>query len=99
MASSRQVCFEESLTGSTSPYNPVRMVCLGSLLTAVDTKTRSPQTIGLETAMPGTGVFHATLVPAGAFQVTAVGVPSATPAGFPPRKAGQRCAGSGAHKT
>ena len=90
----RHECFEESFTGSTSPYSPVRMPWLGSLLTAVDTNTRSPQTIGLETATPGTGVFHATFSPVAAFHLTAVGLPSATPAAFAPRNAGQCCAES-----
>src|SRR6476619_636250 len=75
------------------------MPWLGSLLTAVDTNTRSPQTIGLETATPGTGVFHATFSPVAAFHLTAVGVPSATPAAFGPRKAGQCCADSEAPRT
>lgn len=70
------------------------MPCVESLPTAVDTNTRSPHTIGLETAMPGTGVLHATFSPAGAFHFTAVGVPSASPAAFAPRKAGQCCADS-----
>ena len=46
------------------------MPCFGSLLIAVETNTRSPQTIGLETATPATGVFHATFSPAGAFHFT-----------------------------
>ena len=58
------------------------MPAFGSLLTAVDTNTRSPQTIGLETATPGIGVFQRTFSLAGAFQVTGVGLPSATPAAF-----------------
>ncbi len=93
-AISRHVCFDESFTGSTSPYSPVRMPCFGSLLIAVDTNTRLPQTIGLETATPGTGVFHATFSPVGAFHFTAVGVPSAMPAAFAPRNDGQCCADS-----
>ena len=78
-ATSFQVCFDTSFAGSTSPYRPVRMPAAGSLLTAVDTKTRSPHTIGLETATPATGVFQRTFSPVAAFQVTAVGAPSATP--------------------
>src|SRR5438477_643470 len=58
-----QVCFDASATGSTSPYSPVRMPWLGSLPIAVETNTRSPHTIGLETATPPTGVFHATFCP------------------------------------
>src|SRR5262245_13486044 len=59
---------------------------------AVDTNTRSPQTIGLETAMPATAVFHATFSPVLMFHFTAVAAPSATPAAFVPRNAGQCCA-------
>src|SRR5262245_32638550 len=99
MAMSRHVCFDESFTGSTSPYNPVRIPWFGSLLIAVDTKTRLPQTIGLETATPGTAVFHATFSPVAVFHVTAVGAPSATPAAFVPRNAGQCCAESEAPAT
>ena len=58
------------------------MPTFGSLLTAVETNTRSPQTIGLDTATPGTGVFHSTFSPVAAFHFTAVGLPSATPAAF-----------------
>ena len=72
------------------------MPCFGSLLTAVETKTRLPHTIGLETATPSTGVFHATFSPAGAFHFTAVGLPSAVPAALAPRNAGQFCADSAA---
>src|SRR5262245_22404716 len=88
-ASSFQTCFDTSFAGSTSPYRPVRMPRDGSLLIAADTKTRSPQTTGLDTATPSTGVFHATLSPVAGFQVTAVGVPSATPEAFGPRNMGQ----------
>ena len=49
------------------------MPAVGSLLTAVETNTRSPQTIGLDTATPGTGVFQSTSSPVGAFQVVAAG--------------------------
>src|SRR5829696_4005244 len=90
-ASRRHVCLELSVTGSTSPYWPVRMPCLGSLLTAVETKTRLPQTIGLDTATPSTGVFHATFSPVAAFHLTAVGLPSAVPAALAPRNDGQFC--------
>ena len=95
-AKSCQVCFDTSLIGSTSPYWPVRMPCFGSLLTAVETNTRSPHTIGLDTATPSTGVFHATFWPAGAFHFTAVGLPSAVPAALAPRNDGQFCADSDA---
>ena len=49
------------------------MVALGSLLTAVETNTRSPQTMGLDTAIPGMGVFQSTLSPDVAFHFTGVG--------------------------
>ena len=65
------------------------MPCFGSLPIAVDTNTRSPHTIGLETATPSTGVFHATFSPVVAFHLTAVGLPSATPDAFGPRNDGQ----------
>src|SRR3954464_11596158 len=68
------------------------MPWLGSLLTAVDTNTRSPQTIGLETATPATGVFQATFSPVAALHFTAVALPSATPEALTPRKDGQFCA-------
>src|SRR6476659_8248792 len=67
------------------------MPSFGSPLTAVDTNTRSPHTIGLDTATPATGVFHATFSPVCAFHLTAVGLPSATPAALAPRKPGQFC--------
>src|SRR6185503_9513246 len=63
-----------------------------SLLTAVDTKTRSPHTIGLETATPATGVLHRTFSPVAAFHVAGVGAPSATPDAPGPRNDGQFCA-------
>ena len=67
------------------------MPCFGSLLTAVETNTRSPHTIGLDTATPATGVFHATFSPVAAFHLTAVGLPSAVPAALAPRNDGQFC--------
>src|SRR4051812_32915847 len=70
------------------------MPCAGSLPTAVETNTRSPHTIGLDTAMPATGVFHATCSPAGTFHLTAVGLPSPTPEALAPRNDGQFCADS-----
>ena len=70
------------------------MPTFGSLLTAVETNTRSPQTMGLETATPGIGVFQSTFSLADAFHVTGVGLPSATPAALAPRKDGHCCAES-----
>jgi len=58
----------------------------GSLLTAVETKRRSPATIGLDTARPGIGVFHSTLLPSGTFhEVATEAVPWATPDACGPR--------------
>jgi hypothetical protein len=74
------------------------MPAVGSLLTAVDTNTRSPHTIGLDTATPGTGVFQRTFSPLAAFHLTAVGsLPSATPEAAGPRNDGQFCADSTTH--
>src|SRR5262245_31910097 len=50
---------------------------------------RSPQTIGLDTAIPGTGVFQRTLRPLARSQSATAPCPSATPAAFAPRNAGQ----------
>jgi hypothetical protein len=93
-ATSFHVCFDMSFAGSTSPYNPVRMPAEASLETAVETNTRSPHTIGLDTATPATGVVHSTLSPVFTFQVTGVGALSPTPAARGPRNIGQFCADS-----
>src|SRR4029450_13441215 len=76
-----------------------------SLLTAVETNTRSPHTTGLDTATPATGVFHNTFSLVATFQVTAVGAPAAAPEALWPRNMGQfwadsvadRISGSTAH--
>src|ERR1700681_3015801 len=65
------------------------MLAWGSLPTAVDTNTRSPHTIGLDTARPGTAVFHSTFSPVARFHVTGVGRPSPTPDAPGPRNDGQ----------
>src|SRR4029450_14103984 len=65
------------------------MPALGSLLTAVETKTRSPHTTGLETAIPGTVVFHSTLSPLATSHFNGVGCPSATPDALSPLNEGQ----------
>src|SRR5438034_3751890 len=65
------------------------MLALGSLPTAVETNTRCPQTIGLETARPGTGAFHNTFSPVETFHLSGAGCPSATPDAFGPLKDGQ----------
>src|SRR5213593_681323 len=72
------------------------MAAFGSLLTAVDTNTRSPHTTGLDTASPAIGVFQITFSPVVTFHFTAVGCPSATPDAFGPRNEGQFWAASDA---
>jgi hypothetical protein len=83
------VCFEVSLSESTSPYKPARKYSPPLLLMAVVTNILLPQTTGLECASPGMGVFHSMFVPLVASQVTGAGLPSATPEAFAPRNDGQ----------
>jgi hypothetical protein len=71
---------------------PKRASGFGSLLTAVVTKTRSPQTTGLECESPGMGVFQTTPVDFVASHLTGAGRPSATPEALAPRNCGQFCA-------
>jgi hypothetical protein len=66
---------------------------LASALTALVTKTRSPQTIGLECASPGIGVRQRTCSPVLGFQVSGSRIPSAIPAACAPRNDGQLPAG------
>ena len=73
------------------------MPAAGSLLTAVETKTRSPQTIGLDTARPAIGVFHSTFSPVAAFQFTARRRAVGDAGRGGPRNDGQFCADSAAH--
>src|SRR5262245_13961378 len=94
IAKSFHECFVTSLAGSTSPYKPVRIPRLASLLTAVETNTRSPQTIGLDTDTPAIGVFQSTFSPVPGSHFNGVGVPSATPEAAGPRNIGQFCAES-----
>src|SRR6185295_1813673 len=61
-------------------------------LTAVVTKMRSPQIIGLEWPRPGMGVFHKMLIDFSTSQAVGGLLPSPTPAPFGPRKDGQFCA-------
>src|SRR5262245_48197697 len=68
------------------------MAAFGSLPTAVETNTRSPHTIGLDTATPATGVVHRMFSPVLAFHLIAVAAPSPTPDAFAPRNDGQFCA-------
>src|SRR6516225_9628352 len=56
---------------------------------AVVTKTRSPNTMGLECARPGISVFQATFCDLPASQETGGLAPSATPEACGPRKVGQ----------
>src|SRR5215813_13693585 len=66
----------------------------GSLPTAVDTNTRSPHTIGLDTLTPATGVDHRMFCPVFTSHLIAVAAPSPTPDAFGPRNDGQFCADS-----
>src|SRR6266851_846434 len=50
---------------------------------------RSPQTIGLDTATPASGVFQRMFSPVAALHFTGVGEPSATPDAAGPRNDGQ----------
>src|SRR4029453_8820054 len=65
------------------------MPALGSLLTAVETKTRSPHTTGLGPPHPGTWVFPSTLSPLATSHFNGVGCPSATPDALGPLNDGQ----------
>jgi hypothetical protein len=58
-------------------------------LIAEVTKTRSPQMIGLLSAMPGKGVRKRTFCPAPTFQTSGAPCPSPLPAASVPRKEGQ----------
>src|SRR5262245_11058346 len=70
------------------------MPTFGSLLTAVDTKTLSPHTIGLDTDTRATGVFHNTFSPVAGSYFNGVGAPSPPPEAAGPRNIGQFCADS-----
>ena len=61
----------------------------GSLLTALVTKIRCPQTIGLECASPAIGVRHRMLAPVSTSHVSGRCIPSATPDAAAPRNDGQ----------
>ena len=76
--------------GVTSPYRPVRND-VSSSLAAVTTMTRSPQTMGLDVASPGIGVFQLTFVPVATSHSVTTPWPSATPAALAPRNAGHGC--------
>ena len=59
------------------------------LLIALVTKIRSPQTIGLECASPGTATFQRRFVPVAPFHSSGSFWPSAMPEAEGPRKPGQ----------
>ena len=88
-ANSVHRCVDRSVDASPSPYSPGRNVAFGSLLTALVTNTRSPQTIGLECARPGIGVRQRTCSPVFGFQASGSCWPSATPAACEPRNDAQ----------
>src|SRR6185369_6522618 len=80
---------ERSFDASPSPYKPGRKVAFGSLLTAVVTKIRFPQTTGLECASPGIGVRQRMFSPVLPFHLSGRFCPSATPEACGPRNEGQ----------
>src|SRR5215207_2152730 len=82
-------CFERSVDASPSPYKPGRNDAFGSLLTALVTKIRFPQTIGLECASPGIGVRQRIFSPVLAFHWSGRFCPSAIPDACGPRNEGQ----------
>src|SRR5712692_7892784 len=85
-------CTVRSSDESPAPYKPRLNDAPARLLTAVLTNTRSSQTIGLECASPGIGVFQTMRVPCAASQSTGSFCPSATPDADGPRNEGQFCA-------
>src|SRR3970040_2413057 len=80
---------ERSTEASRSPYRPGRRRAPPRLLTALVTKIRSRQTIGLEWARPATAVFQRTFSPVSPFQRSGRFCPSAPPAAPGPRNEGQ----------
>src|SRR3954466_14420257 len=88
-ANSTHLCRERSSDASPSPYSPFLNVASGRLLIAVVTKTRLPQTIGLECARPGIGVRQRTCSPLVPFHLSGRCWPSATPDALGPRNDGQ----------
>src|SRR4029453_14703060 len=65
------------------------MLLSPALLTAVVVNTRLPQTIGLELATPGIGVFHLMFLPLAASHSVTARCPSPLPALPSPRNADQ----------
>src|SRR5262249_38161726 len=87
-ASTFHWCDELSFTESVSPNSPVRSDCLASPEIAVVTKIRSPQTMGDDTARPGSSIFQTTFVPLVASHCTGGLVPSPMPDPDGPRNCG-----------
>src|SRR6185295_18658476 len=84
-----QRCRVRSFDASPSPYKPGRNDAFGSLLIAVVTKIRFPQTTGLECASPGIGVRQRIFSPVLPFHLSGRFCPSATPEACGPRNDGQ----------
>src|SRR6185369_1215109 len=80
---------ERSFDASPSPYKPGRNDAFGSLLIAVVTKIRFPQTTGLECASPGIGVRQRMFSPVFPLHLSGRFCPSATPEACGPRNDGQ----------
>src|SRR5829696_3285862 len=85
----RQLCFELSSAEAGVSVIPCTNCEFAALLTAVVTKMRSFQIIGLEWPRPGIGVFHKMLVDFSASQAIGGSLPSPAPALFCPRNDGQ----------
>ncbi len=83
-----QRCVDRSLEASPSPYRPRLNVASAWLLTALVTRTRLPQTIGLECARPGTRAFQRTCCPRAASHAAGNCWSAATPAAPGPRNDG-----------
>src|SRR5688572_11285810 len=95
MASRRQVWLTMSAAASIPDLlaSPVVIADAPLDATAVVTKTRSPNTIGLERARPGIAIFHATFFDAATSHVTGGREGAgATPLASGPLNAGQCCA-------
>ena len=84
-----------SSTDAILPYRPGLNSWFLLPLIAVDTKMRSPQTIGLESPRPGMGVFQRIFSELSTFQVTGDEYPSATPFAFDPLNEGHWTFGTG----
>ena len=89
IAITTQRCGVRSSDAVPSPYSPGLNVASGRLLIAEVTKMRSPDTIGLECASPGTAVVQTMFFPVETFQVSGGRRPSPTPEADGPRNPGQ----------